>query len=668
MHYTGNDMLQTNTYQKYEAFKEKQDTLINLIERLSSVISSLNMSNEEKSLKYLQNVVNSDRFKILVLGEFKRGKSTFINALLGEKILPAYSRRCTAIINEVKWGESKRALLYPLKNGDENTFNLEPREIKVDEIEDYVVIKNTSDTPDNSYDKVELFWPLELCRNGVEIIDSPGLNEHDIRQQITINYLSTVDAVLFVLSCEQLASKSEIDVIDNLFASGHQEMFFICNYFNRIPDEEKKIIKSSAISQLKNKTKPGEKQIFFINALDALEGRIEKDDMRVTNSGIVEVESELENFLAYDKGRIKILRPAREVQRVIQEARKIIPLRESMFKTDLKTLEKRYEDAQKPLKLLQAKRKIIANDISKFINELQQKIAHEGNIFYNDISNKVDDWNKSFNPKTLVNFSLAGNKPKIERLIKEVTDHFEKEVNTEFLVWQSKVLEPLISDSIKDFLQDLDNSTKEFLKQVDTLRLEIAGKPISLVDEIQTKKVSAIERVLAAAGGLLIGGNIGLAGMGAVFGYKEMAKAIIPQLLLSVTALLVLSNAWVIFPVMAIGGGIQSFFTMKSTNKEIQEEIAKRYASQIRDTAEYQGKCIAEAVIKKLNENLNSIDKGLGQEIKNIGEQVNSILHEKQKGQKNVDEKTHELQSLLRSLNDIDKELGDFMFPLPDNH
>ena len=43
----------------------------------------------------------------MVLGEFKRGKSTFINALLGEEILPAYAVPCTAIINEIKYADVK---------------------------------------------------------------------------------------------------------------------------------------------------------------------------------------------------------------------------------------------------------------------------------------------------------------------------------------------------------------------------------------------------------------------------------------------------------------------------------------------------------------------------------------------------------------------------------
>ena len=71
----------------------------------SDVIKYLNMSNYSDSLSKLSEKVNNDTFKIQVVGTFKNGKSTFINALLGSHVLPAYSLPCTAVINEVKYGK-----------------------------------------------------------------------------------------------------------------------------------------------------------------------------------------------------------------------------------------------------------------------------------------------------------------------------------------------------------------------------------------------------------------------------------------------------------------------------------------------------------------------------------------------------------------------------------
>ena len=98
------------------------------------------MAGWEDTLHRLKERVQTDHFKVLVIGEFKRGKSTFINAMLGAEILPAYAKPCTAIINEVKWGDSPRALLHHVspKNG------LVPavEEVPIEQIEDYVVIQD----------------------------------------------------------------------------------------------------------------------------------------------------------------------------------------------------------------------------------------------------------------------------------------------------------------------------------------------------------------------------------------------------------------------------------------------------------------------------------------------------------------------------------------------
>ena len=301
------------SYQQYDEFQRRRGILVSFIKGLRGLLASLDMADTAKSLQQLVDLVQSDAFKVLVLGEFKRGKSTFINAILGDEILPAYAKPCTAIINEVKWGEARRALLHYAQPVDAQPIS--PQEVAVEELEKYIVIQDdVRESQENRFDKVELFWPLPLCENGVEIIDSPGLNEHDIRQKITMDYLSRVDAILFVLSCEALASKSELDVIDNILKpTGHEDIFFICNRFNMIREKEKADVKEYGISRLAPRTR-GPERVFFISALDALEGRVENDEERVKNSGIIQVEQELERFLATERGRIKILRPARELQ------------------------------------------------------------------------------------------------------------------------------------------------------------------------------------------------------------------------------------------------------------------------------------------------------------------------------------------------------------------
>ena len=140
----------------YAPYKAKQQKLAKLLNESSEVISVLNMKQYKENLKLLSNKVNNDTFKIQVVGTFKNGKSTFINSFLGSEILPAYATPCTAVINEVKYGEKKKAVLYfknplpdQLPSGiptqtlnhmkKNNMKNVPPIEISYDEIEDYAV-------------------------------------------------------------------------------------------------------------------------------------------------------------------------------------------------------------------------------------------------------------------------------------------------------------------------------------------------------------------------------------------------------------------------------------------------------------------------------------------------------------------------------------------------
>ena len=644
-------------YQQYELFQKRQKTLAALIGELEPVLGALEMSEFQEKAIALEKLVQSDTFKVLVLGEFKRGKSTFINAMLGDEILPAYARFCTAIINEVKWGESKRALLHPIQTKENSA--IEPIEVPVEKLEEYVVIKDdVRETSSSQYDKVELFWPLSLCQSGVEIIDSPGLNEHDTRQKVTMDYLSSVDAVLFVLTCEALASQSELDVIDNILKpTGHEDIFFICNRFNMIRSKEKEDIKKYGRSKLGNRTTKGAEHIFFISALDGLEGRIEKDDSRVQKSGVVEVEQALEKFLSREKGKVKILRPARELQMAIYAVRRTMPKREAMLREDLKTLEDRVEEAQGPLRRLQTERRQIVESIENTRRTTRAEVKEKAASFYRSLPEQILGWVADFDAENTVSFiSKEGTKAQAEKLTEEVVTYLSKKVESELLVWQKEALLPLVTKNMSELTQKLDKKTADFVEKVDNLMIQVSGSTVS-ADNLGLRKIGAVERVLSAAGGFVVGG-VGSAGIGAVFGYQEMAKSIIPQVGIAIlTIALAGFNPLFLIPAMASGGFIQGLLSTKSTNKKIKEQVGQRFAASISDSADSRSDAVVVTVDEELAKTQVGLDRGLGREIQAIQEQINSVLIEKKKGQVNVDEKLQELSSLIRKLDAIDREL-----------
>ncbi|KST61787.1 dynamin family protein [Mastigocoleus testarum] len=660
-------MLQTINYKGYEEFKEKTSILVNLIERQIGVVRLLNQPERETNLQLLKDLVQSSSFKVMVLGEFKRGKSTFINALLGEEILPAYSTPTTAIINEVKWSDTKSALLHFNKSDGKSLQ--QPLNVPIDQIEEYVVIKddeNESEAINESpYEKLELFWPLELCKNGVEIIDSPGLNEHKTRQQVTENYLINVDAIILVLSCEQLFARSEQEVVDNkLIPMGHEDIFFVCNRINMIRKNDIEKVKNFAIKKLSSRTRKDAKRIFFINALGALDGKLDGVQEELEKSGVPQLETELQNFLTNERGRIKILRPAQELKNSIREVRTSIPEQRNMLQTDVVELERRYAAAQEPLRNLEGKRLSIVRRLENLIQESKEQVNYKTKDFCRDLVPKIKTVAQDYELESEIKLLFTDPRPSIEAAVKEIVSYLESKLEAEFVNWQNLELEPLLEKRMEYIRDSLDVEATEFVKRVDKLRLEISGVSVSRVDvskgDVGVRDVSAFERVLSAAGGFLVGG-IGSATIGARFGYQEMLKSLIPQLVIGIIGYVILGVNPVTLVPMLVAALVHGKLMEGGLGNKIKQEVAKKFSEQLNNTTVEIIENVGNSVSAELSKVKDLVDEGLGAEIQNIRQQVNNVLAEKQKGQKEVDKKLKQLDTLIQNVNRIDQELDDLI-------
>jgi hypothetical protein len=117
-------------------------------------------------------------FRLLVLGDMKRGKSTFLNALIGENLLPSDVNPCTAVLTVLRYGSLKKVTVY-FKDGQspeeldfkqfKQKYTIDPTEAKQLEQEKKQAFPNVE------YAVVE--YPLPLLEKGIEIVDSPGLND-----------------------------------------------------------------------------------------------------------------------------------------------------------------------------------------------------------------------------------------------------------------------------------------------------------------------------------------------------------------------------------------------------------------------------------------------------------------------------------------------------------
>ena len=117
------------TYADFLQIREEMNSLVATTQKLSA---ELEISKEtSQRIERIANIINNEIFRIIVVGGFSRGKSSLINALLGEKLLPAKLTPTTALLTFIRYGEVPEAILF---YKDER---ITPKTVPLDQLRDY---------------------------------------------------------------------------------------------------------------------------------------------------------------------------------------------------------------------------------------------------------------------------------------------------------------------------------------------------------------------------------------------------------------------------------------------------------------------------------------------------------------------------------------------------
>ncbi len=269
---------------------------------------------------------------MVVVGEFNRGKTTFINALLGAEILPQYLLPTTATINRIIYGNTPQVRIC-FNDGYEKKISIEKFIHFVTKLtpEDEIVAKSVKECT--------VYYPVHYCQDNVEIIDTPGLNDDVNMTATTLSVLPQVDAAIFVIMALAPFSEYERDFLENkLLTSDLGRVIFVItgiDRFNR-PTEAQKVItgietriKNNVIKRAKEQfgegspeyetymKKIGSPKIFALSGYQYLEGKLTNDSQLIAASKFEEFAAALEHFLTEDRGAILLQVP---VNRLISSA------------------------------------------------------------------------------------------------------------------------------------------------------------------------------------------------------------------------------------------------------------------------------------------------------------------------------------------------------------
>ena len=257
---------------------ERKETLLTLLHDTQTFMEQQGKREDADALRKLQEHIEEGLFSIVLIGEFSAGKSTFLNALMKRRILPAYTRETTAAVNFLRHASKapngEPGVVY-YRDGRTEVLP----DLSVETLTRYVTVGegDRRDVVAKTTERVDLFLASELLEDGVMLVDSPGLNGiTDHLEAITRRQIKESHASIFMFGADRPGSKTDFETLRDLRAQCSR-IFIVLNKIDAIKEDEGETVES-VIQHLKEnyaKQFPGAPlpEIYPISAHQALVAR-----------------------------------------------------------------------------------------------------------------------------------------------------------------------------------------------------------------------------------------------------------------------------------------------------------------------------------------------------------------------------------------------------------
>jgi GTP-binding protein EngB required for normal cell division len=235
-----------------------------------------------------------DRFHLVVAGQFSRGKTSLMNAMLGTDRLPTGILPLTSVITTVAYGEREEAFVF--RDG----WSL-PQQIPVRALPQFITQEGNPGNEKRVH-RAEVRLPAEFLRLGAYLIDTPGVGSAiAANTKTTSAFLPQADAVIFVTGCDSPLSDAELQFLGQVRLHV-RKIFVILNKRDLVTHEQEDAVARFARDRLTH-VFAGQNipPLFFISARTALQAKLNGDAEALAQSRLPEFEQHLTQFLKRDK-------------------------------------------------------------------------------------------------------------------------------------------------------------------------------------------------------------------------------------------------------------------------------------------------------------------------------------------------------------------------------
>ena len=425
-------------YGSYSAYKQTMENLTTDLEELLQLSDEIMLVNTAKSLEETIEKTKDEHFEVAIVGEFKRGKSTLINAMLGEEVLPADVLPATATLNRVTYS-TEPYVQVEYKNGNSER-------VDIGKLEDYVT-KLTAESEERAETVKEatVYYDTEFCKKNVDIIDTPGLNDDEQMTSVTLSILPKIDAAVFVISANSPFSQFEKEFLEKkMMTSDVGRIIFVVNCFGTFSQEDENKIVETVRSRIgkyvmeKAKKVMGEDSREFavykrkigtprgigVYAKKALVAKTTGDQAMLEESNFPEFENALESMLTKERGVISLQIITNKITNSGTEILRNVVMQENALMMANDEFMVKYEAAIKEIEEIRNKKR------EEFV-----KINDSANQVFNSLQPILDSyWDK------------------IEEAAMQVIDNFQMS-SDDFKKDQLKIVSAKLTEKIRESIE-----------------------------------------------------------------------------------------------------------------------------------------------------------------------------------------------------------------------
>jgi GTP-binding protein EngB required for normal cell division len=199
------------------------------LRELTDIASALGEAEIAQDLAALRDRRAAGQVYVACVGQFKRGKSTLINALLGEPLLPTGVAPVTSAVTVIRDGETRAVHVH--------FHDRAPETIAIDAIAAYAT---EAQNPDNvkRVSVIDLVEPNHVLANGLVLVDTPGVGSSSpLAAETTKAFVPRIDVALVVLGADPPVTGEELQLLDAIGAET-REWLFVLNKADKMADAD----------------------------------------------------------------------------------------------------------------------------------------------------------------------------------------------------------------------------------------------------------------------------------------------------------------------------------------------------------------------------------------------------------------------------------------------